>query len=103
MVEHLDSMSALVDEWIDSGINADGRERPWSRNVSEEKVEEYGEYNGKAALLIVPRSRIRRMVHDYQEKHPPFVQLQRDGSTELYSASESYLQTKGTQRRKGQW
>jgi hypothetical protein len=95
MVEHFDTLSALVDEWIDSGINADCRERPWSRNVSEEKVEEYDECDGEAALLIVPRSRIRRMVHDYQEKHPPFLQLQRDGSTELYFAPEELTADEG--------
>ena len=84
MVKRFDTLRTLVDEWIDTGIQADGSEQPGGRRLSDESDVEYV----GGVLTTKPKSRIRQMVNDYQKRHPMFVQLQDDGGTLPVFAAE---------------
>jgi hypothetical protein len=84
---HLETFRTLTDEWIDSGIKADGSEQPPSRQLSEERCIETREIKGKWTLVSDPKSRIRRAVNDYQEKYRVRLELNpRGGSEYVYTA-----------------
>lgn len=88
MAKHASKLRELVDEWIDSGIQADGSEQPRSRRLSDASVVEYVEAEGIVSAVGKPKSRIRRMVNDYQQRYPMFIQLQDDGRTLPVFAAE---------------
>lgn len=88
MAEHSETLRTLIDEWIDSGIQTDGSEQPRSRHLSDESTVEYVEAGEIITAVAKPKSRIRRMVNDYQKRYPMFVQLQDGGGTLPVFAAE---------------
>ena len=86
---HLDTLRTFADEWIDSGIKADGNEQPHSRHLSEERFIDHREIKGKWAAVAEPKSRILRAVSDYQEKYQVRLQLNPRGGAEYVYTSSS--------------
>jgi hypothetical protein len=89
VIEHLEILRTWADEWIDSGIRADGVEQPPSRHLSQERCIETKEIKGKWIAVAEPKSRILRAVNDYQEKYQIRLQLNPRGGREYVFTSSS--------------
>jgi hypothetical protein len=88
LAEQSDTLRALVNEWIDSGVQSDGSERPGSRHLSDESVVEYVDGPGIVSAVARPKLRIQQMVNAYQKRHPMLIQLQNLGGIDLCFAPE---------------
>jgi hypothetical protein len=88
LLEHFETFKMLVDEWIDSGINADGNEEPWSRHLLDGTFVQDVMEEGEAVSLVRPESLIRRMFNAYQKKHPMVIHLRRNGGVDYSFARE---------------
>lgn len=88
LLEQFDTLQMLVDEWIDSGINAHGIEEPGSRHLIQGSSFEVIGGNGELNAVERPNSRILQMINAYQERYPIRLEPHSNGGVGFFFAGE---------------
>lgn len=82
------TLRSMVDEWIDSGIDSDGNERPRSRHLDEGFLVVPAELenmtiDGRLITVVKTGSRIRQIVESCLRRHPIWPLLKNGGGVEM--------------------